>query len=102
MNVDNPPDQLQIFGPNGSDPRKNSFAPPINPEDKAWENFNTPNVGGKDGEVLAQGGIKFSTGTVRSSDKAKVLYNRISPIGMRHQAETMEEFRYKYGLFNVE
>jgi len=102
MNVDNPPDQLQIFGPNGSDPRKNSFAPPINPEDKAWENFNTPNVGEKDAEVLAQGGTQFSTGAVRSSDKANVRYDLISPIGMRRLAETMEEGRQKYGYFNWE
>lgn len=92
----------KIFGPNGQDPRKNSFAPPINPEDKAWENFNTPNVGEKDAEILAQGGTKFETGAVRSADKANVRYDLISPIGMRRLAETMEEGRQKYGYFNWE
>lgn len=82
--------------------KTNQFAPPINPEDKAWENFNTTIVGQKDSEILAQGGTQFETGAVRSSDKANVRYDLISPIGMRRLAETMEEGRQKYGYFNWE
>jgi len=62
----------------------------------------TANVGEKDAEVLANGGTQFSTGAVRSSDKANVRYDLVSPIGMRRLAETMEEGRRKYGCFNWE
>lgn len=101
MNVNDPSDQLQVFGPNGQDPRKNSFAPPLNPEDIPIK-IPYPFVGEKDAEVLTQGGTQFSTGAVRSSDKANVRYDLISPIGMRRLAETMEEGRQKYGYFNWE
>lgn len=105
MSVDNPPDQLQIFGPNGQDPRKNSFAPPYDSDKTPSllpDATPTTHVGEKDAEVLAQGGTQFSTGAVRSSDKANVRYDLISPIGMRRLAETMEEGRKKYGYFNWE
>lgn len=84
-----------------------SFAPPLNP-DNDWipDTITDPNptthVGTRDAEVLAQGGTQFSTGAVRSSDKANVRYDLISPIGIRRLAETMEEGRKKYGYFNWE
>lgn len=52
--------------------------------------------------VLKTGGVKFSTGAVRSSDKVNVRYDLISPIGMRRLAETCEEGYKKYGAFNWE
>lgn len=92
-----------IFGPNDSDPRKNSFAPPIQEPVSHWTSHDPPiDIGEKDAEVLAQGGTQFETGAVRSSDKANVRYDLISPIGMRRLAETMEEGRKKYGYFNWE
>lgn len=56
----------------------------------------------KDLEVLSQGGTQFSTGAVRSSDKAGVRYDLISPIGLRRIAETYQEGYNKYGAFNWE
>lgn len=102
MDVNNPSDQLQIFGPNGQDPRKNSFAPPFEPGKPIMVEIPYPIVGDKDTEILSQGGTQFETGAVRSSDKANVRYDLISPIGMRRLAETMEEGRQKYGYFNWE
>lgn len=53
-------------------------------------------------EIISQGGTKFSTGAVRSADKAGVMYQLISPIGMRRMAETMKEGFDKYGAYNWE
>lgn len=108
-----------IFGPNGKHtltplnrqeveqalkqigpPETNSFAPPFNPGQQIEIPY--PIIGEKDAEILAQGGTQFETGAVRSSDKANVRYDLISPIGMRRLAETMEEGRQKYGYFNWE
>lgn len=89
-----------IFGPNGQDPRNNSFAPSFKPAQQVEIPY--PIVGEKDAEVLSQGGTQFETGAVRSSDKANVRYDLVSPIGMRRLAETMEEGRQKYGYFNWE
>lgn len=62
----------------------------------------TEQVGSKDAEVLAEGGTKFQTGAVRSADKNHVMYQLISPIGMRRMAETMKEGFDKYGAYNWE
>ena len=70
---------------------KSSFAPPINPTREEL-----------DATVVAQGGTQFSTGAVRSNDKAGVMYHLISPIGMRRMAETMKEGFDKYGAYNWE
>jgi hypothetical protein len=59
-------------------------------------------VGIKDEEVVAQGGTQFSTGAVRSGDANTVMYQLISPIGMRRLAETMKEGFDKYGAYNWE
>lgn len=56
----------------------------------------------KDQEVLQAGGTQFSTGAVRSSDKAGVRYDLITPIGLRRIAETYKEGYDKYGAFNWE
>lgn len=56
----------------------------------------------KDQEVLQAGGTQFSTGAVRSSDKAGVRYDLITPIGLRRIAETYKEGYDKYGPFNWE
>lgn len=94
MNPNNPSDKISSFAP----PYDSDKTPPL------WVPDATPttHVGAKDAEVLAQGGTQFSTGAVRSSDKASVRYDLISPIGMRRLAETMEEGRKKYGYFNWE
>lgn len=108
------PNQNMIFGPNGADSRVNSFAPPFVPPETVEIPFPPSDLTDillqqrqkdqqqKDAEVLAQGGTQFETGAVRSSDKANVRYDLISPIGMRRLAETMEEGRQKYGYFNWE
>lgn len=59
-------------------------------------------VGIKDDEVIAAGGTQFETGAVRSADKNHVMYQLISPIGMRRMAETMKEGFNKYGAYNWE
>lgn len=56
----------------------------------------------KDIEIIAQGGIQFETGAVRSADKAGVMYHLITPIGLRRIAETYKEGFDKYGAFNWE
>lgn len=56
----------------------------------------------KDKEVVQAGGTQFSTGAVRSNDKAGVRYDLISPIGLRRIAETYKEGYDKYGPFNWE
>ena len=53
-------------------------------------------------EVIQAGGTQFSTGAVRSSDKAGVRYDLITPIGLRRIAETYKEGTDKYGAFNWE
>lgn len=72
---------------------KSSFAPPLPDLD--------PQII-KDNEILSQGGTQFSTGAVRSSDKAGVRYDLITPIGLRRIAETYKEGYDKYGAFNWE
>jgi hypothetical protein len=59
-------------------------------------------IGIKDDEVIAAGGTQFETGAVRSADKNHVMYQLISPIGMRRMAETMKEGFDKYGAYNWE
>ncbi len=83
-------------------PNRSSFAPPMNkqfvpmPDDPKWL------PGAKDEDVISNGGTQFSTGAVRSSDKAGVMYHLITPIGMRRIAETYKEGFDKYGAFNWE
>jgi len=45
---------------------------------------------------------QFSTGAVRSADRAKQRYDLISPIGLRRLAETCHEGAVKYSDFNWE
>lgn len=59
-------------------------------------------VGRKDKEVISAGGTQFETGAVRSADASGVMYQLISPIGMRRLAETMKEGFDKYGTYNWE
>jgi hypothetical protein len=59
-------------------------------------------IGIKDEEVVAAGGTKFETGAVRSGEANTVMYQLISPIGMRRLAETMKEGFDKYGAYNWE
>lgn len=56
----------------------------------------------KDEEILESGGTQFSTGAVRSADKAGVMYHLITPIGLRRIAETYKEGFDKYGAYNWE
>ena len=44
----------------------------------------------------------FSTGAVRSADRAKQRYDLVSPIGLRRVAETCHEGAEKYSDFNWE
>lgn len=60
------------------------------------------NVGSKDQEILQTGGTQFDTGAVRSGDANTVMYQLISPIGLRRIAETMKEGFDKYGAYNLE
>jgi hypothetical protein len=71
---------------------------------EANEQYHLPinTVGIKEEEIIAQGGTKFETGAVRSADKNHVMYQLISPIGMRRLAETMKEGFDKYGAYNWE
>lgn len=72
------------------------------PTNKEIEDIMKHNQYEKDQEVLQAGGIQFSTGAVRSSDKAGVRYDLITPIGLRRIAETYKEGYDKYGAFNWE
>ena len=56
----------------------------------------------KDVEILKEGGTQFETGAVRSGDANTVMYQLISPIGLRRLAETMKEGFDKYGAYNWE
>lgn len=78
-------DTPQVFGPNGD----NYGQSPHNPYTK-------------DNEIVQSGGTQFSTGAVRSADKAGVMYHLITPIGLRRIAETYKEGYDKYGAFNWE
>jgi len=59
-------------------------------------------VGLKDEEILKSGGTQFNTGAVRSADASGVMYQLISPIGLRRIAETYKEGFDKYGSYNWE
>lgn len=71
------------------------FCPPQNQP----EVFGQPT---KDVEILKEGGTQFETGAVRSGDANTVMYQLISPIGLRRLAETMKEGFDKYGAYNWE
>jgi len=89
--------------PNMNDISKSSFAPPPGyPVPTMQEVDEIIKRHTKDKEVVEQGGTQFSTGAVRSSDKAGVMYHLITPIGMRRIAETYKEGFDKYGAFNWE
>lgn len=77
--------------------------PPIKSEEHKQYQIELMNtIGIKDEEVVAAGGTKFETGAVRSGDANTVMYQLISPIGMRRLAETMKEGFDKYGAYNWE
>lgn len=90
----------QLCPPSNYDP---TIPPPIKSEEHKQYQIDLINkVGIKDQEIVAAGGTQFSTGAVRSGDAKNVMYQLISPIGMRRLAETMKEGFDKYGAYNWE
>lgn len=53
-------------------------------------------------QVLAEGGMQFESGAVRSSDKAHVAWHLMSPTALRRLAAVYHRGGLKYGQYNWE